>query len=240
MTSNLSTGILFDYNHTDAKTDSNGSKTTVNTYSPGAYATYSDHGFYVNGLFTFGYSQYSNTRNISFANAVATSSPTGNQYVTNLDLGYDFHPGQAWTIGPSLGLTYTHLNISSIQETGAPGEDLAIHSQNNGDDLRSEFGGHLLYQTHAGNVLLAPDLTVLWQHEYLNLDGNSMTSNFSDFGSSSFTTATTAPSANSALIECGVTATLDNSMAFYLDYMADVGATNYFAQSVVGGFKARF
>ncbi len=29
-------------------------------------------------------------------------------------------------------------------------------------------------------------------------------------------------------------------MAVYLDYMADVGATDYFAQSVYGGFKARF
>ena len=29
-------------------------------------------------------------------------------------------------------------------------------------------------------------------------------------------------------------------MALYLNYLADVGASDYFAQSVVGGFKARF
>jgi len=29
-------------------------------------------------------------------------------------------------------------------------------------------------------------------------------------------------------------------MALYLNYLADVGEGDYFAQSVVGGFKARF
>jgi hypothetical protein len=29
-------------------------------------------------------------------------------------------------------------------------------------------------------------------------------------------------------------------MALYVNYMADVGASDYFAQTVVGGFKASF
>jgi fibronectin-binding autotransporter adhesin len=238
MNSHLAAGVLFDYNHTDAKTDSSGSKTTVDSYSPGLFATFFDHGFYVNGLFSFGYNDYSNTRDISFLGQTASSHPNGQQYVGNLDLGYDFHPAKNWVVGPTVGVTYTHLDIDSFTETGAPGADLAVDSQS-ADSLRSRLGGHILFQTNTGDVLLQPNLTAMWQHEYLD-DSSDITSSFNDFSSSPFTIQTGAPSRDSALIGCGLTATLSNSMALYLNYLADVGASNYFAQSVVGGFKARF
>jgi outer membrane autotransporter protein len=79
----------------------------------------------------------------------------------------------------------------------------------------------------------------MWQHEYL-ANSSGITSSFNDFSASSFTIHTAAPSRDSALIGVGLTATLSNSMALYLSYLADVGSGNYVAQSVVGGFKARF
>jgi outer membrane autotransporter protein len=238
MTSHLAAGVLFDYNHTDAKTDSIGSKTTVNSYSPGLFATYFDHGFYVNGLFSFGYNNYTNTRNISALGATASSHPTGQQYVGDLDFGYDFHPDKTWVIGPTIGATYTHLNIDSFTETGAPGADLAVNTQSQ-DSLRSRLGGHVLLQTNTGDVLLQPNITAMWQHEYMD-SSSGITSSFADFSSSPFTIQTAAPSRDSALVGCGLTATLNNSMALYLNYLADIGAGDYFAQSVIGGFKARF
>jgi uncharacterized protein YhjY with autotransporter beta-barrel domain len=236
ITNHFAAGVLFDYDHTDADTDSNGSKTRINTYSPGLYATYFDRGFYANGLFSFGYNTYSNTRNTGFG--TASSSPNGQQYIGDLDFGYDFHPDKSWIVGPTLGVTYTHLDIDSFTETGAPGADLAVQSQST-DSLRSRLGGHLIYQTNTGDVLLQPNFTAMWQHEFL-ADGSGITSSFNDFSSNSFTIQTAAPSRDSALIGVGLTATLNNSMALYLNYLADVGAENYFSQSVIGGFKARF
>jgi uncharacterized protein YhjY with autotransporter beta-barrel domain len=238
MTSHLAAGVLFDYNHTDATTDSNGSKTDVDSYSPGLFATYFDHGFYVNGLLSFGYNHYSNTRDISFLGEAAKSNPDGQQYVGDIDGGYDFHPDKNWVVGPTLGLTYTHLNIDSFTETGAPDADLTVDSQS-ADSLRSRLGGHVIFQTNTGDVLLQPNVTAMWQHEYLD-SSSGITSSFNDFSSSPFTIQTAAPSRDSALIGCGLTATLSNSMALYLNYFADVGAGDYFAQSVIGGLKARF
>jgi fibronectin-binding autotransporter adhesin len=237
MNSNLAAGVLFNYNHTSADTDYNGSKTDIDSYSPGIFATYFDRGFYANGLFSFGYNTYSNTRNISFLNETATSSPTGQQYVGDLDFGYDFHPDRNWVWGPTLGLTYTHLDIDSFTETGAPDADLNVQSQS-ADSLRSRLGGHVVFQTALGDVLLQPNLSAMWQHEYL--DNSSGITSSSNFSPSSFTINTASPSRDSALISLGVTATLSNSIALYLNYIADVGASDYFAQSVVGGFKARF
>jgi uncharacterized protein YhjY with autotransporter beta-barrel domain len=236
ITNHFAAGVLFDYNHTDADTDNSGSKTKVDTYAPGIYATYFDHGFYANGLFSFGYNNYDNKRNTGFG--TASSSPSGQQYVGNVDFGYDFHPDKQWIAGPTLGLTYTHLDIDSFTESGAPGTDLAVQSQS-GDSLRSRLGGHLVYQTNTGDVLLQPNFTAMWQHEFL-ADSSDITSSFSDFVSNPFTIQTAAPSRDSALIGVGLTATLNNSLALYLNYMADVGASDYFAQTVVGGLKARF
>jgi hypothetical protein len=238
MTSNLSAGILFDYNHTDAKTDSYGSRTRVDSYSPGLYGTYFNHGFYANGLFSFGYNQYSNRRNIPLAGSTANSSPNGRQYVGNIDLGYDFQPKPEWIFGPVVGATYTHLDVDSFSETGAPGANLAVNSQS-ADSLRSRLGGHIMYQTNEGSAIFQPNFTFMWQHEYLD-NSSGITSQFTSFASNPFTIQTAAPTRDSALLGLGVTATLNNSMAFYLNYMADVGTSDYLAQSVMGGFKARF
>jgi uncharacterized protein YhjY with autotransporter beta-barrel domain len=239
VTNHFAAGVLFDYNHTDADVDSNGSKIKVDTYSPGIFATYFDHGFYANGLFSFGYNNYKNTINQPIFGTTATSSPSGQQYVTDLDVGYDFHPDKNWVVGPTLGGTYTHLDIDSIQETGAALANLGINSQSE-DSFRSRLGGHVTYQTNTGDVLLQPTFTAMWQHEFL-ADSDNIVSDFSELGgASTFDTPTVAPSRDSALIGVGLTATLNNSMALYLNYLADVGADNFFSQSVVGGLKARF
>jgi uncharacterized protein YhjY with autotransporter beta-barrel domain len=238
MASHLAAGVLFDYNHTDAKTDGSGSKTHVDTYSPGLFATYFDHGFYANGLFSFGYNKYANNRDISFLGETATSHPNGQQYVGDVDFGYDFHPDKNWVVGPTLGLTYTHLDVDSFTEEGAPGANLAVDSQS-ADSLRSRLGGHVIFQTNTGDVLLQPNLTLMWQHEYLD-SSSGITSSFNDFSSSAFTINTAAPSRDSALVGCGLTATLNTSVALYLNYLADVGAGDYMAQSVIAGFKGRF
>ena len=236
MTSNLSVGVLFDYNHTDAKTDGYGSKTKVDSYSPGIYGTYSNHNFYINGLFSFGYNNYSNDRSMPLLGTSAKSSPSGQQYVSNLDVGYDFHPDPHWTAGPTLGLTYTHLNIDSFTESGAGPLDLSVNSQS-ADSLRSRLGGHVAYQTHTGNILFQPNVTAMWQHEYLD-QNNGITSEFQS--SAPFTIQTASNGKDSALLGLGVTATLDNSMSLYLNYIANVGTDNFFAQTVMGGIKASF
>ena len=240
MTSNLAAGVLFDYNHTDAKTDTQGSHVKVDSYSPGLFATYFKKGFYVNGLFTFGYNNYSDNRAISFggANSNATSSPNGQQYAANLSAGYDFHPDPHWVVGPTASLGYTHLDIDSFTETGSGPADLAVDSQS-ADSLRARIGGHVLYQVHAGSILFQPNLSLSYQHEFLDDDFN-LDSQLDIPGTPGFATQGTNSGRDTGLISLGLTATLDNSMSLYLDYLAEYGGSDYFIQSVEGGLKASF
>jgi len=238
MTSNLAAGVLMNYNHTDAKTDANGSKIKVDSYSPGLFGTYYKDGFYVNGLFSYGYNDYTNSRNIPFMGATAHSSPSGNQYVTNFDGGYDFRPEKHWIVGPTLGLTYTHLDVDSFNETGANAANLNVSSQS-ADSVRSRLGGHVVYQAHVGWVTLQPNFTAMWQHEYAD-NGSGITSQFNIPGSGAFTIQSAAPNRDSALLGFGVNMVVNNNMGLYLNYLADVGTDDFLAQSVEGGFKARF
>jgi uncharacterized protein YhjY with autotransporter beta-barrel domain len=239
VTSNLSAGVLFDYAHTDAHTDGSGSKMRVDSYSPGFFGTYFDHGFYVNGLFAWGFNSYGNERQIGDLHEVASSHPGGDQYTASADFGYDFHPDKHWVLGPQGGVTYTHLNVDDFTEEGAPGADLHVDSTN-AESLRSRLGGHAIYTAMAGDVIFQPNLSVLWQHEAMAGSAQTITSNFSDFASNPFTIQTIAPGRDSALVTLGVDVTLTNSMALYFDYLADVGSSTYYAQSIVGGFKAHF
>ncbi len=240
MTSNLAAGVLFDYNHTDARTDGQGSHVRVDTYSPGLFATFFEKGFYVNGLFTFGYNNYSNTRNISFGgtSAQAVSSPNGQQYVGDIDFGYDFHPEKHWVVGPTMGVEYTHLDVDSFTESGAGPVDLSVNNQS-ADSLRARIGGHVVYQVHTGSVLLQPNFTAQFQHEFLD-NPYGLTSSFGIPGTTPFTIQGSNSGRDSALIGIGLTASLDNAMSLYLNYLAEIDASDYFVQSVEGGLKATF
>jgi uncharacterized protein YhjY with autotransporter beta-barrel domain len=243
MTSNLSLGVLFDYNHTNADTDSYGSKTIVNAYTPGVFATFFEKGFYANGLFAFGFNQYENTRNITMlgpANGTASSSPSGQQYTADLDLGYDFHPDKEklWTVGPTLGLTYTHLNIDAYSESGMPADDYNVASQSV-DSFRTRLGGHLEYLARVGNVALQPNIMAAWQHEYIN-DNSGLNVALQNIPTGTFTSPFVNTAADSGIFGCGLTATLDNSFAFYLNYMGDINGDGFFAQSIIAGVKGSF
>jgi outer membrane autotransporter protein len=237
MTSNLAAGILFDYSHTDADTDSYGSKTKVDSYSPGVFATYGNKGFYLNGLFSYGRNNYSNTRAIPVVGANANSNPDGNQYTAALDAGQDLHLGDAWTLTPQGGLTYTHLDVDGFTETGAAPADLSVQAQHD-DSLRSRLGASLSYATYAGHLTLLPTFTALWQHEFMD-ENAPITSSFNDFSSSSFTIHSVSQGRDSALISVGLTAQLDNSMAIFIQANADLNG-NYNAENFVGGFKGSF
>jgi len=237
MTSNLAAGVLFDYSHTDATTDSYGSKTKVDSFSPGVFATYGEKGFYLNGLFSYGRNNYSNSRAVPVVDGVANSSPDGNQYTAALDAGQELHLGDAWTITPQGGLTYTHLDIDSFTETGAEPADLNVQAQHD-DSLRSRLGASVGYTTYVGHITFLPTFTAMWQHEFMD-ENAPITSSFNDFSSSAFTIHSVSMGRDSALIGLGLTAQLDNSMAIFFECNADLNG-NYDAENFVGGFKGSF
>jgi outer membrane autotransporter protein len=232
-------GATFAYGHTYATLDNNGSNATVDTYSPGVYASYSDGGWYANALGSYGFADYNQQRKVAIGafSGTATSNPGGDQIVGDLDGGYDFHCGH-WTLGPTLGLQYTHLDVNSYTETGLPGDNQDVN-QDEADSLRSRLGGRLAYAVQDGGVIFNPHLSASWQHEFMD-QSRGITSQFSGVGAGSFVVQTSNPSRDSALVDVGLDAQVNNALTVFTDYTVQVGQSNYFGQSVQAGFKIGF
>ncbi len=234
---NWTVGALFGYGHTDATLDHFGSDVTVDSYSPGLYASFADGGWYANGMFAYTYNDYSEDRVIDFLSRTAHGNPDGNQFTGDLDGGYEFHSGK-WVFGPSAGLDYVHLDVGSFSESGAGAADLNIDDEQT-DSMRSKLGGELRYQLSTGGVIFNPHLSAYWQHEFLD-EARGITSSMSQEGLGSFTVKTDEPSRDSALVDLGLDTQVSDNVTLYVDYALQAGQSNYFAQSIEGGVKVGF
>jgi autotransporter-associated beta strand protein len=237
--SNFLLGLTFAYGQTYATLDTIGSNATVNTYSPGIYASYSDGGWYANGLGSYGFANYNQNRHVAIGafNGTATSNPAGDQFLTNFDGGYNFHKGN-WTYGPTAGLQFMHISVDGYTETGLPGANLTV-GQNQGDSLRSLLGGRVAYEFHGAGMTFEPYFNASWQHEYLN-QSRGITTQFNGIGAGSFVINTPNPSENSAVAQLGMNAQINNALMTFVDYTVQAGQSNYFGQSVQAGFKVGF
>lgn len=229
-------GVTAGYGHTDATLDYNGSSATVDSYSPGLYASYADNGWYVNVSGNYVFDNYTQDRVIGFLGQTAHSAPHGNEGVASLDGGYDFHRG-AWTFGPLAGVQYTHLDVNGYHESGSAA-DLAVNEQQ-ADSLRSRLGGRASFAFASGGIHFTPHLDVSWQHEFMD-QSRGITSQFDSVGLGSFNVRTDSPSRDSALVDLGLAADLNGTVSVFGDYEVQAGQENYFGQSVQGGVKVGF
>jgi outer membrane autotransporter protein len=233
----LTVGALLVYAHTDANLDDRNSAATVDSYSPGLYASYVDGPWYGNFLGAYTRNAYSEDREINLAglggdNHGATS---GNQGSANLTGGYEFQRG-AFKFGPVASLQYVHLAIDSIQEQGPTALDIQSQDQ---DSLRTLLGVEARFNANVGPVNLTPHASVSWQHEYLD-NSRGITSAFDGAGGGSFSVQTDTPDRDSAFLDIGLDATISKSVTLFVDYQAQAAQSNFFAQSAQGGVKIGF
>jgi outer membrane autotransporter protein len=236
ITPNFLIGLCAGYAHTDVTLDANGSSATVDSYSPGLYASYADQGWYANLSGDYVHNAYTQSRVIGFLGQTATSAPEGNEGVANLDGGYDFHQG-AWTFGPLAGLQYTHLAVDGYTENGSVA-DLSVNDQS-ADSLRSRLGGRVSFTFAHFGLNFTPHLDATWQHEFMD-QSRGITSQFSGAGIGSFSIKTANPSRESALVDAGLDAELNQTITLFADDVVQAGQENYFGQSIQAGVKIGF
>ena len=229
-------GALFNYSHTDATLDNEGSTAYVDSYSPGIYASFADKGWYANGLASYSHNDYAENRQIAFLGSQAKGSPSGDQVSASLTGGYDFHAGN-WTFGPTLGVQYTHLQMDRFTETGSVG-DLTVNGDD-ADSLRSLLGAHISYEVASHGIIFHPHLSASWQHEFMD-QSRGINASLNAVGGGSFIVQTTQPSLDSALIDLGLNVDLNRTATIFADYMTQVGQDDYFAQFLQGGVRIGF
>jgi outer membrane autotransporter protein len=109
------------------------------------------------------------------------------------------------------------------------------------DSFIASLGGKLNYDYHCSwnNSDFRPEISASWQHECLD-DSKLLGAAFDVPGSASFTTATANPDRDSALLGVGISDIFPSGSLLFISYFAQAGQSDYFAQSITGGFRLSF
>lgn len=234
----LVVGLTFSYGQTKADFTSNDAL-SVSTYAPGVYATWYDEGLYVNGLVSYGWNELEQTRGISFGglSRQASGRTDGEQITANVTVGKDWKMGN-FVMGPFLGMQYANLDMDSFSETGAGALNLNVGRQEV-DSFRTKLGGAVSYTAKVKSVTIRPNLSLAWQHEFLD-DSRGITASLNESGVGSFAVNTNDPERDSALVGVGLNVWWEDWIMLFARYDAQVGQESFFAQGVRGGVKVAF
>ena len=134
ITDQLAIGVMGEYSHTWTSLNPSG-HIDVDSGRGGVYATWFNHGIYLNGAIYGGHNNYDSSR--SGLEGLANGSTEGAEWSTFISGGYDFHFGPL-TVGPIAALQYTYVNIDGFSENGSLAP-MQIHS-GSAESLRSDVG----------------------------------------------------------------------------------------------------
>lgn len=123
---NAFVGAAFDYSNPKARLLNNAGTTNMNSYQLGIYAAWADAHFFAQGLATYGWQNFRNTR--PGVVDTITSAPDGTTFVAGGKAGYLFDAART-QIGPIGGLTYARVRVNDYTETGDPVLTLAVGRQ---------------------------------------------------------------------------------------------------------------
>jgi uncharacterized protein YhjY with autotransporter beta-barrel domain len=198
--------------------------------------------WHVDGMVGGGWSQFDNQRN-TFG-ATASSSPNGDDIITDATAGYDFNLGDRWTVTPELGLQYTHLDVDSYAESGAGVLDLNVGDQSI-DSARSHVGFKLDKAYSVGKDLtFIPELRAQWYHEFLDDSRGVATSLPGTPALGSFPVNTFSPQRDFALVGVGLNTAFTGyngvPVGMFINYDCQVGQSDYIAHSVNAGIRVDF
>jgi len=155
--------------------------------------------------------------------------------------GYDFKV-DGWILSPELGFLYTHLSKDAYTESGSSLYDLGV-GQQDVDSLRTKLGFTVAHPFTWESVKFTPQVNAAWYYECLD-DKKTVSSSLpgaSGFGS--FEVTTNPQGSDFALVGGGLSATPSDwheNVSFFVNYDAQVGQTNFVAQTVDGGVRVDF
>ena len=196
----FSTGLYAGYEGMQTK-QSGGNFISDNGSRFGTFATYQHGGLFANAIAGGASHSYQVNRGIVFTgfNRTASSAPTAGELDALLATGYDVKRGD-FTFGPITSLQYTYFGLQPFTETGAQSLDLSVGNAN-ATSLNYILGSHCLYDWKVEkNLSVTPQLSLGWQHEFLQ---NPYTLNSSFSNGSNFNYTTTTPQRDSLFSSLG-------------------------------------
>ena len=223
---NFVTGMHVGYNYTYGKY-TGGSHLDGDSVLFGGYASYAKNGYYADATVGGGHTGFDTSRSIKFStiDRTAHADPNRGLLTASLNLGKDFKV-RKFTLGPIIGVQYTHVGIGGFSENGADSLNLALARQN-ADSLLTTLGGRVAYTLELNkNITLTPEVRMQWNHEFLNNSRN-INASLDGGNGESFDFATSDPYRSSVFSGAGVTARFGKDISGSVFYNVNFGSQHY-------------
>ncbi len=254
ITDNFLVGLAGGYTHIKSdytpNTNVAGGGVNADVFNVSVFSTYDINNFYVDGSFSYGWSDYNTKRGVIIqsnnknspdaqgANRTATANPNGEQYSTALGVGYNFHK-DALNISPVARVNYFHGKIDSYSEQGAFGLNLDVNKQNF-ESLQSSIGGQISYALSQSFGVITPQLSFTYNHEFMN-DSRNITAKFSaDPNNFTFNATTNSPDRDFFVLGTGVSSVLQGGVQLFFNYQTLLGYNRVTSHGFTGGVKLEF
>jgi outer membrane lipase/esterase len=249
---NFVAGLAGGYSHIGSEFQRNinvsGGSVDANVYNLSLFTSYDIENFYVDGSFTYGWSDYDIERGVVImsnnsaspggSDRVAKSDPNGKQYSVGLGFGYNYQY-DAFTLRPYARLDYYHGNIGSYNETGAFGLNLVVDEQNF-ESLQSLFGAQLSYASSHSFGVIIPQVNFGWHHEFVDRSRTINARYTADVNNNLLTALTDSPDQDYFTIGTGVSSVLQGGTQLFFNYQALLGYRRVNSHGFTGGVRIEF
>jgi outer membrane autotransporter protein len=233
LTENFAIGLAAGYTGTTADLSNHG-RVWVNGGKLGLYSTVFEGGWYADMAAFGGYDGYDTLR--SALEGDARGNTHGGEMDALFGTGYDFKKGHL-TFGPTASFNYTYAGVNGFTEHDSLAP-LDIHG-GNADSLRTAFGAKMSYDWKVGGVIIKPEVSAAWQHEFGDTT-YSLDSSFANGAGGAFMANGPKFGRDSVLVGAGFAVQFNDRCSAYLYYDGNIGWTNYESESVTGGFRVAF
>lgn len=204
----------------------NGPDLEVNAGQLGLYATLFGGGFYTDAAVNGGPSGYHTRRTALLGSAIGSTD--GGNLNAFIAAGYDWKKG-GLSIGPTADFQYSYVGFSGFTESGSIAP-LKIDSQN-AQSERTAIGIKASYEWKVGHLIVKPEISAAWQHEFGD-QAYSIVASFSNGAGHSFSVTSPPISRDSLLIGAGATVLLSDHISVYAFYDGELLRSNYESNNV--------
>ena len=211
----LAAGGNFGYAHTWVDGEHNSGDSQVDSYLLGAYANFTQDGFFASASASYSFDDYEASRNINVGtlSRSADSNYNGGDTAVIAKAGYRFDV-DGYGVTPSFGVRYDHLTHDSTGERGAGGLGLDVHSETlNAVQTRLGVEADHTFTTD-DDLQVVPSLRVGWAYDAADYVGKTDAS----IMGAGFNVDGATPGRNAATFGAGVTVSDGGNLAGFLDY----------------------